>query len=710
MDHNIASDNLKQQEKKTNLKSQNTETKAEVSQEKIIQKVIPTATKKKVQDQETLDVVFVGDKTGHKIKAKKKDTPPNPSNALENVTISQFEVPSARFDAQSYVDHVFECEDEETIRTLFQEKLSEMKENAATHLQRVVHRNYQQFIAASKEILSLEAEMLELRNRLNELNSTLKSFNRISFHFDNTPIPSRRTYSLLKKESKLIEDIDWLLELPDQLDIVINERRFDAAINLIQKAENIVREKPSLEPVLASIHEDFTAKIQNLVDHICRELSNPSLKKKETQTLVNYLSQLGYETRAKGLFFEMRSTRLKNIIRMLYYEGDIVTYVKELSRVVFTEIDATYDDFRMCFSDSSSSSSFVTWAMRTLESYVAIFRRQVFSVDVSDFKQIKKCLDIAYSHCKILHSKGLELNFFLRRMFYKDLITLINNFHSRGDTNLNKILAEENWEQRQFDTGARTVLLTESAIFISIYLRNFICDFFSVATTELVPSVVSTITKFLEKYLFDLSQIVENKIPQLTDTQCLAIICNASYVKNELLCFIRSYIEEKIHRQVYELKQSAERLNLLSEDLRKFYCTFRANDILNNTLNWNSSNYSHETFDESNASPSQNFIRMFEYLYTLGNDINRLIGPNSVKEIIQDILEQVACGLIDGLHIISNINNIPLDLSCGCLVGHFWDNEKNRDKSMFGENGIHQLILDMKFCLQAVGNFATAKV
>jgi hypothetical protein len=225
----------------------------------------------------------------------------------------------------------------------------------------------------------------------------------------------------------------------------------------------------------------------------------------------------------------------------------------------------------------------------------------------------------------------------------------------------------------------------------------------------LVPSVVSTITKFLEKYLFDLSQIVENKIPQLTDTQCLAIICNASYVKNELLCFIRSYIEEKIHRQVYELKQSAERLNLLSEDLRKFYCTFRANDILNNTLNWNSSNYSHETFDESNASPSQNFIRMFEYLYTLGNDINRLIGPNSVKEIIQDILEQVACGLIDGLHIISNINNIPLDLSCGCLVGHFWDNEKNRDKSMFGENGIHQLILDMKFCLQAVGNFATAK-
>lgn len=138
MDHNIASDNLKQQEKKTNLKSQNTETKAEVSQEKIIQKVIPTATKKKMQDQETLDVVFVGDKTGHKIKAKKKDTPPNPSNALENVTISQFEVPSARFDAQSYVDHVFECEDEETIRTLFQEKLSEMKENAAPHTSNVL--------------------------------------------------------------------------------------------------------------------------------------------------------------------------------------------------------------------------------------------------------------------------------------------------------------------------------------------------------------------------------------------------------------------------------------------------------------------------------------------------------------------------------------------------------------------------------------------
>jgi hypothetical protein len=44
------------------------------------------------------------------------------------------------------------------------------------------------------------------------------------------------------------------------------------------------------------------------------------------------------------------------------------------------------------------------------------------------------------------------------------------------------------------------------------------------------------------------------------------------------------------------------------------------------------------------------------------------------------------------------------------FLGHFWDNEKNREKSMFGNCGINQLVLDLKFCLEALGNFGTEKV
>jgi hypothetical protein len=54
---------------------------------------------------------------------------------------------------------------------------------------------------------------------------------------------------------------------------------------------------PNLQSLLSSIEKELTKNIQNLVDQICKEFSNPSLKNYEIQTLVKYLSQLGYESR-----------------------------------------------------------------------------------------------------------------------------------------------------------------------------------------------------------------------------------------------------------------------------------------------------------------------------------------------------------------------------------------------------------------------------
>jgi hypothetical protein len=69
-------------------------------------------------------------------------------------------------------------------RQQLKEQLEQVRATASSKLQVNVFENYSQFIQTSKEVTTLEVDMLELRNFLTEVNSTIKGLQRQGLNFD----------------------------------------------------------------------------------------------------------------------------------------------------------------------------------------------------------------------------------------------------------------------------------------------------------------------------------------------------------------------------------------------------------------------------------------------------------------------------------------------------------------------------------------------
>jgi hypothetical protein len=153
------------------------------------------------------------------------------------------------------VQRLFEEKNADDIREYMARTFTRSKEEAARRLQESVHDNYRTFITTSREISNLEVDMLELRNHLTEVNASIKGLQQITFNFDSSSFsylsmtnfrmltflrgcseaPLRRQPRHLQEQSQLVKDIHWLLELPDELDILVSEREFEAAVTKIEK-------------------------------------------------------------------------------------------------------------------------------------------------------------------------------------------------------------------------------------------------------------------------------------------------------------------------------------------------------------------------------------------------------------------------------------------------------------------------------------------
>lgn len=58
------------------------------------------------------------------------------------------------------------------------------------------------------------------------------------FGFIFAEAPIRRQPRHLQEQSQLVKDIHWLLELPDEIDILVSEREFEAAVTQIEKGSH----------------------------------------------------------------------------------------------------------------------------------------------------------------------------------------------------------------------------------------------------------------------------------------------------------------------------------------------------------------------------------------------------------------------------------------------------------------------------------------
>uniref|UniRef100_A0A8C9MJV4 Exocyst complex component 8 n=1 Tax=Serinus canaria TaxID=9135 RepID=A0A8C9MJV4_SERCA len=235
------------------------------------------------------------------------------------------------------------------------------------------------------------------------------------------PTPPESTNPFDEDEDE--EEEDEPSELPEDLDVCIAQRDFEGAVDLLDKLNEYLADKPVSQPV-KELRAKVDERVRQLTDVLVFELSpDRSLRggPRATRRAVSQLIRLGQSTKACELFLKNRAAAVQTAIRQLRIEGATLLYIHKLCHVFFTSLLETAREFETDFAGNNGCySAFVVWARSSMRMFVDAFSKQVFDSKES-LSTAAECVKVAKEHCKQLSEIGLDLTFIIHALLVKDI-------------------------------------------------------------------------------------------------------------------------------------------------------------------------------------------------------------------------------------------------------------------------------------------------
>ncbi|KAM5144353.1 exocyst complex component 8 [Callospermophilus lateralis] len=233
------------------------------------------------------------------------------------------------------------------------------------------------------------------------------------------------------EEEKVDLSMEWIQELPEDLDVCIAQRDFEGAVDLLDKLNHYLEDKPSPPPV-KELRAKVEERVRQLTEVLVFELSpDRSLRggPKATRRAVSQLIRLGQCTKACELFLRNRAAAVHTAIRQLRIEGATLLYIHKLCHVFFTSLLETAKEFETDFAgtDSGCYSAFVVWARSAMGMFVDAFSKQVFDSKES-LSTAAECVKVAKEHCQQLGDIGLDLTFIIHALLVRDIQGALHSY------------------------------------------------------------------------------------------------------------------------------------------------------------------------------------------------------------------------------------------------------------------------------------------
>uniref|UniRef100_A0A3Q3NFG5 Exocyst complex component 8 n=1 Tax=Labrus bergylta TaxID=56723 RepID=A0A3Q3NFG5_9LABR len=217
--------------------------------------------------------------------------------------------------------------------------------------------------------------------------------------------------------------LEWIQELPEDLDVCIAQRDFEGAVDLLDKLNEYLKDQP-VTPRVKELRVKVDERVRQLTEVLVFELSpDRSLRggPKATRRAVSQLIRLGQSTKACELFLKNRAAAVQTAIRQLRIEGATLLYIHKLCNIFFTSLLETAKEFEMDFAGNTGCySAFVVWSRTAMRMFVDAFSKQVFDSKES-LSTAAECVKVAKEHCQQLTEIGLDLTFTLQSLLVKDI-------------------------------------------------------------------------------------------------------------------------------------------------------------------------------------------------------------------------------------------------------------------------------------------------
>ncbi|XP_052286222.1 exocyst complex component 8-like isoform X2 [Dreissena polymorpha] len=252
--------------------------------------------------------------------------------------------------------------------------------------------------------------------------------------------------------------VDWLQELPENLDMCIAQRDFEGAVDLVEKVNSHLKDCQKT-PAVKEFRARIDHRVKQLTEGLLSELqvtAERSLRggPRAARRAVAQLIRLGKSAQACSLFLKMRSTIIKYNIRQLKFEGATSLYVRCLCGVFFSSLSETGREFHKAFPQLLGCfSAFIVWTKTEMENFITIFKRHVFD-SKSSLATISECVSIATNHCAELANGGLDVGFYLDNMISEELEKAILESRHQIIESIKFRAGEDQW--RPLNLGTET--------------------------------------------------------------------------------------------------------------------------------------------------------------------------------------------------------------------------------------------------------------
>lgn len=257
--------------------------------------------------------------------------------------------------------------------------------------------------------------------------------------------------------------LEWIQELPEDLDVCIAQRDFEGAVDLLDKLNEYLKDQP-VSPRVKELRVKVDERVRQLTEVLVFELSpDRSLRggPKATRRAVSQLIRLGQSTKACDLFLKNRAAAVQTAIRQLRIEGATLLYIHKLCNIFFTSLLETAKEFEMDFAGNTGCySAFVVWSRSAMRMFVDAFSKQVFDSKES-LSTAAECVKVAKEHCRQLSEIGLDLTFTLQSLLVKDVKAALQSYKEIIMEATKHRNSEEMWRKMNLMTPEALVKLKE---------------------------------------------------------------------------------------------------------------------------------------------------------------------------------------------------------------------------------------------------------
>lgn len=239
---------------------------------------------------------------------------------------------------------------------------------------------------------------------------------------------------LERKQSEVLVD-DSIKEVPERLDVLIAQREFDEAVEVITRTRTFIRGFGDTQ-ALRNIRARLNHRVNLLSDVLKKELEaspSGSLRggPRAARKAVGLLIELGRSAEACTLFLENYRQIILHDLEDVKMEGAVNLYVSNYAATFFTGLRNAATEFERAFDKNYGSySTFIDWCNNLLKLFAekcstVIFRPEGSGPGGHSLSTVADCIINTMKPCDALNEIGLDLSFALWDYFHPYLAEVL---------------------------------------------------------------------------------------------------------------------------------------------------------------------------------------------------------------------------------------------------------------------------------------------